>query len=181
MYTFCMPQLTDAERRFLTSVSKLAYCNPFLQERTDFERACLGSDYVPRQTLWSASAADPDAANPNVARLHTKLQRLIDKARDSADPAVYEDSVHHLLYLRYYPQFVAARDNWTFYRTFAADWEAFFETAADAPHFFACFRQVQRAFHHIFDNIIGDSMPAARLRASVWQSILTRTVSGQAF
>ena len=175
MYTLCMSLLTEAERRFLTSVSKLAYCNPFLEERTDHERACLGSDYVPRQTVWSASVADPEAANPNVARLHARLERLVDKVRDRVDDdhAIYEDCVHHLLYLRYYPQFVAARENWTFYRTFAADWERFFETAVEAPHFFACFRQVQRAFHHIFDNIIGDSMPAARLRASVWQSIFT--------
>ena len=40
-------------------------------------------------------------------------------------------------------------------------------------HIFACFRQVQRAFHHIYESIVGNSMPAARLRASVWQSIFT--------
>lgn len=38
---------------------------------------------------------------------------------------------------------------------------------------FACFHQIQRAFQAIFYNIIGSSMPAARLRASIWQSIFT--------
>jgi len=184
-----MSPLTEADRRFLTSVSKLAYCNPFLPERTEYERAALGKDYVARQAVWSASVADPEAANPNVARLHARLEPVIEKVCGRAgsaalaneqDRAAYEDSVHHLLYLRYYPRFVAARESWAFYRDFAEDWErllsarlAVFETAAEAPHFFACFRQVQRAFHHIFDNIIGNSMPAARLRASVWQSIFT--------
>ena len=48
-----------------------------------------------------------------------------------------------------------------------------FESALEPAHVFACFRQIQRAFHHIYDNIIGNSMPAARLRASIWQSIFT--------
>jgi transcriptional regulator with AAA-type ATPase domain len=183
-----MPLLTDNERRFLTAVSKLAYSNPFLPERNVHERAALGKDFVARELVWSASVKDPAAANPNIARLQARLEPLIEKihARSAGAPfsapdaTIYEDCVHHLLYLRYYPHFVAANGQWIFYRNFAADWDRYlkrpaihFETAPDAPHFFACFRQVQRAFHHIFDNIIGNSMPAARLRASVWQSVFT--------
>ena len=181
-----MAELQDGERRFLAAVSKLAYCNPFLPERTDHERAALGKDYVPREIVWSASVADPESSSPNVARLHARLEPLIEKIHaragnlSGADLSVYEDCVHHLIYQRYYPQFVAARGNWSFYRAFAADWERYitregmhFESVAEAPHFFACFRQVQSAFHHIFDNIIGNSMPAARLRAAVWQSVFT--------
>src|SRR5262249_4180518 len=48
-----------------------------------------------------------------------------------------------------------------------------FPGALDARHLFACFRQVQRAFERVFLDIIGGSMPAARLRAAVWQSIFT--------
>jgi transcriptional regulator with AAA-type ATPase domain len=36
------------------------------------------------------------------------------------------------------------------------------------------FVKFERAFTHIFDRIIGGSMPAARLRAAVWDSIFTR-------
>lgn len=180
--------LSENERRFLTAVSGLAYCNPFLPERMEYERTALGKDFVPRGLVWNASVADPAAASPNVARLHARLEPLIEKVHarslrfsGGTDAAIYEDCVHHLLYQRYYPQFVAARASWTFFRDFAADWNRYltrdngfrFETAGEAPHFFACFRQVQRAFHHIFDNIIGNSMPAARLRASVWQSVFT--------
>ncbi len=180
-----MPIYSEKERRFLTTVSKLAYCNPFLPERMEYERAALGKDYVVGENVWSASVHEPASSSKNVARLHAKLEPLIERyARGgnalAADQAIYEDGVHHLLYLRYYPQFVAAKGTWTFYRAFAEDWGRYlqkpgatFETAHEAPHFFACFRQVQRAFHHIFGNIIGNSMPAARLRASIWQSVFT--------
>jgi hypothetical protein len=43
----------------------------------------------------------------------------------------------------------------------------------DAAHVFACLFQIRRAVWHIFDNIVGESMPIARLRAAVWQSIFT--------
>lgn len=182
MYTF---RMADRERRFLTAVSELAYCNPFLPERVKFERAALGKDYVAGENVWSASVEDPAASSKNTARVHARLEPLIEQYARSrqavhVDQTIYEDGVHYLLYLRYYPQFVAAKNSWSFYRDFAADWHRYFskpnssfETAHEAPHFFACFRQVQRAFHHIFDNIIGNSMPAARLRASVWQSVFT--------
>jgi transcriptional regulator with AAA-type ATPase domain len=188
-----MPIFSEGEHRFLTSVSRLAYCNPFLPERTVHERGALGKDYAAREVVWSASISDPESSNPNVDLVHARLGPLIEKIRARAWPGadheevtIYEECVHHLLYLRYYPQFVAAAEagatsGYAFFRNFAADWERYltrdgvhFETASDAPHFFACFRQVQRAFHYIFDNIIGNSMPAATLRASVWQSVFTR-------
>ncbi len=67
-----------------------------------------------------------------------------------------------------------------FYREFLNDWNCLldlpgknFVSAHQPEHVFACFRQIARAFHHIYDNIIGNSMPAARLRATIWQSIFT--------
>jgi hypothetical protein len=43
----------------------------------------------------------------------------------------------------------------------------------DPRHTFACFRQIQRAFDITFRDIIGNSLPAARPRGAIWQSILT--------
>ncbi|MBL1216641.1 MAG: sigma-54-dependent Fis family transcriptional regulator [Planctomycetes bacterium] len=40
-------------------------------------------------------------------------------------------------------------------------------------HLFACFFQVKRAFRHIFRHVFGQSVPAARFRAAIWQSIFT--------
>jgi hypothetical protein len=184
-----MSLFSDAERRFLSAVAKLGYCNPFLPERTEFERAALGKDYIPGEAVWSASVEHPDATSPNVDRLHEKLWPVLDKVRErlgaavdvaEEELAVYEACVHHLLYQRYYADFLAAPRDWKFYDSFVGDWQRMFqiagkrfETSQSPPHVFACFRQLQRAFGLIFDNIIGNSMPAARLRASVWQSVFT--------
>src|SRR4029077_1205817 len=69
---------------------------------------------------------------------------------------------------------------WRFYSTFLADWKRFFAIdgvrfpgAHQPGHTSACFRQIQRAFEIIFRDLIGSSLPAARLRAAVWQSIFT--------
>jgi transcriptional regulator with AAA-type ATPase domain len=45
-------------------------------------------------------------------------------------------------------------------------------------HLFACFFLLRRAFFHIFFNIVGASRPAARLRSSVWESIITHDLRG---
>ena len=189
MYILCMSVLTAAERRFLTATARLAYSNPFLPERIEWERAALGREFVSTEPVWSVSVADPDAELPNVARIYRKLETLIEGLHHrlaatpdipAADAAIYEDSVHYLLYQRYYSRFVEANGRWQFYRQFLADWNRSFllpgktfETSLRPGHVFACFHQIQRAFHHIFFNIIGSSMPAARLRAAVWQSIFT--------
>ncbi len=44
----------------------------------------------------------------------------------------------------------------------------------DPAVIFAGFYQIERAFSQIFQKIVGGSMPAARLRAAVWESIFTR-------
>ena len=103
-----------------------------------------------------------------------------EQARES-DLVLYEDAIIHLLYNRYYPKFVenSPDKGWNFYRDFLADWQHFYPEQIAFPshhepaHTFACFRQIQRAFEQIFRDIIGGSLPAARLRAAIWQSIFT--------
>ena len=47
----------------------------------------------------------------------------------------------------------------------------------EAGHSFAVFYQIQRAFNQIFACIVGRSMPIARLRATVWESIFTHDMN----
>jgi transcriptional regulator with AAA-type ATPase domain len=189
MYTLCMAVFSRQDQHFLSSVAKLGYGNPFLPERIAYEKAALGREFVPGGPVWSASVSNPDAEPPNEAALYKKLTALMEvlparlaTASDvrADELTAYEESVHYLLYQRYHAQFVAARAKWHFYREFLADWNRLsripgkrFESGLEPGHVFACFRQIQRAFHHIYDYIIGNSMPAARLRASIWQSIFT--------
>ena len=46
-------------------------------------------------------------------------------------------------------------------------------SATQKAHLFALFHQIYRAFFNIFECVIGQSLPAAKLRAGIWQSIFT--------
>ncbi len=181
-----MAIFTAAQRTFLEAAAAVAYANPFLPDRVHWERRALGKEMVEDAAVWSADVADPESTRPNVARLQRKLEPMVEEARvrlaraTAEELAIYEDCVHSYLYTRFYPQLVSTQSAAPFYREFAREYARFleepgavFETAGQAPHVFACFWQVQRAFHAIFESIIGSSMPAARLRASVWQSVFT--------
>jgi hypothetical protein len=184
-----MAVFSASERRFLAATASLGYCNPFLPDRIEWERAALGKEYVEGDPIWSVSVADPDADLPNIIRIYEKLGALIESLHGRLSAAsqlseeelgAYEDSVHSLLYQKYYQSFREAEGHWHFYKQFLTDWNRYlvlpgkrFETELRPAHVFACYRQIQRAFHYIFYNIIGSSMPAARLRASIWQSVFT--------
>jgi hypothetical protein len=162
------------EQSFLQAVSSLAYANPFLPERVQFEKQALGAAFEPGPPVWSAESANPDRPRANVWKIAAKLEPIVERMAGNppADPQLYEDAVLHLLYQRYYPHFAAGK-GFAFYRQFLADWRRYSRERGQPSHVFACFYQIQRAFHAIFDHIIGASMPAARLRATVWQSIFT--------
>jgi DNA-binding NtrC family response regulator len=189
-----MALLTAAERRTLEAVSRLGYCNPFLPERVELERAALGPDFVEGEPVWSYRPNET-APRENVWRVYRKAEPLLEAVRlrlraggpaRETDLALYEDGVLYLLYTRYYAQFYQAGfgapdpARWRFYTKFLADWRHFFALDGvvfpgghDPRHTFACFRQIQRAFEHVFRDIIGSSLPAAQLRAAIWQSIFT--------
>jgi transcriptional regulator with AAA-type ATPase domain len=193
-----MAFLSSGERAFLRAVSELAYCNPFLPERTQLERAALGSAFQEGEPVWSLPVDDPEGSRVNVWRIFERLEPLVEqlrgrlsggaKAREE-DLVLYEDAILQVLYQRHYRQFFEAgigpaasggAGRWRFHREFRAGWGRFlaidgvtFPTRHEPDHTFACFRQIQRAFEQIFRDIIGASMPAARLRAAVWQSVFT--------
>lgn len=197
-----MPFLSSSERAFLEAVSGLAYSNPFLPEHTELERAALGTEFQEGEPIWSLDVKDPERPRANVWRIAERLEPLAEQLRQRllADPALrpheaprmreaglYQDAVLQLLYQRFYRRFHAAtfggeaasENRWRFYREFLAAWRHFFEPCAVVPdelrpaHTFAIFRQIQRAFDQVFRDIIGGSLPAARLRAAIWQSIFT--------
>src|SRR6266404_139805 len=113
-----MACFSKPDRQFLSAVASLGYCNPFLPERMEFERAALGREFVPGGVVWSASVTDPDATRANVDLLHRKLENVVEAMQSRlaaatdvhADEwAIYEESVHYLLYQRYYLRLVATQ------------------------------------------------------------------------
>ncbi len=195
-----MPFLNSANRRFLTAVSKLLYANPFLPDILVYEREALGEETIEEEPIWSMTVSDPDRVRANNWRIAERLQPLLKTLRTSlaasaeareSDLILYEDGLLYYLYYRYYQQLVLStfrrqgkeKARWVFYREFCDDWNHFFQipgvrfpTGHNAQHTFACYYQIARAFHHIFDQIIGNSRPAARLRAAIWQSIFTHDI-----
>ena len=193
-----MPLFRRDEQIVARAVSGLAQGNPFLPERIEHERQALGSAFVVAHPVWHLNVDRPE--NPNVAALSARAAELLETARrrldaggrgarlveDEAD--LYEDLVFYALFDRYADQFfalitepAAAARRVDVYDRFARDLDRYLVTpaaglasSATAPHLFACGFQVRRAFHFIHRNILGGSMPAARLRAQVWQSIFTR-------
>ncbi len=191
--------ISEPVRTFLQAVSKLAYCNPFLPERIDYERAALGDDFVNAEPVWSMNVDDPDRPHTNLVKISGRLEAVCDSlqtllssgaAVTERDLELYEVGVLFLLYRRYEESFHAAivaeletkpaEKRFEFYAEFLRDWQHYFHLNGiaalanpDPAHMFASFFQIRRAFHLIFRYIVGTSMAAARLRAAAWQSIFT--------
>jgi transcriptional regulator with AAA-type ATPase domain len=184
--------LTAAERDFATAISHLVYVNPFLPERIEWERRALGAEHVSFDRVWHARD-DVSGENPNELRIAERSAALAEGLRErlkggarprSEELDLYQDVVLYLLYYRYQARFFHAittpgrRRDFSFYTEFAGDCERFLapgrlRSRLDPAHLFACCFQVRRAFHSTFHSIIGGSLPVARLRAQVWQSIFT--------
>jgi transcriptional regulator with AAA-type ATPase domain len=186
---------TEAESTLARAVGGLAAGNPFLPERLEAERAALGDAFDPAGTLWHSPAEPEPAANVvRIAARATALAnlaraRLADGARPRAEEVgLYEDLVLYTLYERHQGALFA----WFRARTVPSGRVPLFERVRrdlghyldvpgcasplreEAAHVFAGYYQVRRAFHHIHASILGESGPARRLRAAVWQSIFTR-------
>ena len=189
-----MSLFTPEERASADALSRLAYCNPFLPERVVCERTVLGPEFVATDAVWSVRAEER-LANPNIDKLAALAERLASRLRERmfgkvtasvGELAVYQDVVIYVLYQRYEPSLREAvvkqrpGRRVTSYRKFRADFERFLALPSVDPssfiapdHMFACLFQIRRAFHQVFNHIVGGSMPTARLRAAVWQSIFT--------
>jgi DNA-binding NtrC family response regulator len=187
-----MSLLADNERRILEAVSRLLDCNPFSPERVRLEREIVGDRYVEAEAVWSYRAAEPQQSYANAREaaacgseiVLSVKERLAGGAKATAEELrLYEDAVLHHLYWRYAERLVVDESagapplSAPFYGELLREWRDFFAVskleAPDAAHTFAVFFQIRRAFRHIFTKIIGGSAAAARLRATVWQSIFT--------
>jgi transcriptional regulator with AAA-type ATPase domain len=190
-----MPLLSSGETAFLHKVSLISYANPFLPELLELERQALGRDFSEEEPVWSLQVADPDRPRANSWKIADRTRALIDQFRErllhkpratTRELQLYEDGLLFWLYHRYHDRFHQAAsgntmaDRWPFYAHFLREWDHYFHvpgvelpTGYAPGHTFACFYQIVRAFHNIFEHIIGNSLPAARLRAAAWQSIFT--------
>src|SRR5687767_1928557 len=109
VHSLYMGLLSDAERDFGTAVSHLAYGNPFLPERIEWERRALCEEHVPFDVVWH-SRDDPQGENPNEVRIVERSEALAEKLRErltrgtrgtAEEIGIYQDLVVYLLFYRY--------------------------------------------------------------------------------
>lgn len=176
----------------LDAIGKLGFTNPFGPERPRLEALIVGEE-VARSSLWSRPVDWPlgDPALPAIQReaeqqLASAQVRL---ARGDACSDLELELIRgvalYVLYYRYDERFYDAivstsqGEPVAFYTAFESDFaELFAEIGAPAwvaspGDLFALFFQTRRAFHFVFHQILGTSVAAAKLRASVWESLFT--------
>jgi len=196
-----MSLLRDEERVVGEGLAALADANPFLPERVSHERAALGESFRGYSPVWHVDAT-LDGTNPNTHALGERARALAEMLRErlatgaasrarASELAIYDGLCRLALYMRYENDFLdlvraAERGERTTARVaafarFERDFAHLFAidgvrlpVDSSAAGLFALGFQIRRAFHHVFRRIYGGSMPAARLRAAVWQSIFTR-------
>jgi transcriptional regulator with AAA-type ATPase domain len=182
-----------ADRHFASTLSHLIFSNPFLPERINYEREALGNDFVESDAIWSARPGEFQE-RPNLVRLQSRAEALASTVRarlsrmqriEPAEAKLYADLAHYVIYYRSWRRFDELLDapdkrkRVSTFKLFAEDHRHFFQVpplpppAESETHIFALYFQIRRAFQAIFRHIIGTSMPVARLRAGVWQSIFT--------
>ncbi len=192
-----MSVISRDELPAVRAMARLTYCNPFLAERVDLERQVLGDVFVAGDVVWHPRG-NPADANPNLNALGERARSLAEAIRTRllageqptpAECALYQDLAIYVLYDGCRDAFVdlldrEARGDGTprvpAYGAFESELQRLLiAPGVGLPHgqvaerLFACFFQVRRAFQHTFLWIAGGSLPAARLRAQVWQSIFT--------
>lgn len=182
----------------MQSLSDLSFCNPFQPVRLKLEKEVLGRAWAP-DTLhaWSRTEGENRRERVNIKRLNERATGLAEQLATELPPGVLSGADAYLLddlatYTLYYrhvallkpAQLSLPRDG----GPLAAAWRALRDdrerllrpidprrraALGDTAHLFACLHQVRRAFYYIFGCIIGESAPATRLRADVWESIFT--------
>lgn len=184
--------------RLADTISRLVYCNPFLPERIDLEREALGPEFAEYEQYLHISSRSAIGLEENVRRIMTKIEQMLDRARErlgegetatDRERAMYEDVALFFLYHRYHEPFrqvIAAAlasgksGRIEFYPEFEEDAERLLRVPGirlvhgeQFEHLFAFFFQLNRAFVHIYQFLVGGSLAAARLRGTIWQSIFT--------
>ena len=190
MYNCFMPSPSD--RDLLEATAELTYCNPFLPERVDLERRALGAEFESHGEVWHPG--ELSGPTPNVSRIQQRLEAIVPAWRDELlardAPAreelqLYRDVVYYTIYNRWQadllelvllPEAPARVALWRDFRqahAFLFPAELRLEDQAPADLVFAWFFQLRRAFHFVFHSLYGSSLPVARLRAQIWQSIFS--------
>lgn len=190
------------DAKALRVISEMANTNPFSVRRFELENKILGKDFSPESSIAWNRREDKAGAElrPNVKLISQKAVAVVDRilqAKEEGKQGVpselrqeyWDVATYILLYRHITPlhygdfwgklksQRKVVAGAWQkflvdYCRLFGVD-ESYSLDPKAAAHLFACLAQVHRAFFHIFDFILGESLPVTRLRERVWESIFS--------
>jgi DNA-binding NtrC family response regulator len=182
----------EATWSFLRGAAALSRLNPFTPERRRAECALVGEASTDDET-WSLRG-DPRASEPRLVALGARLDAALDGlpsrllGLDADEAVTLEEAILFAVFQRRAGALVALVDaddgeapvEVPWYPDLAAElgrWASRFERprllALPPEHLLAIGFQLRRAFVHVFESIVGNSRPAAALRASSWASIVS--------
>lgn len=191
--------VSESDLSLLASISQLVFANPFSPHRIEIEKEILGGDFVFDDAVaWSRQHADQMGDRPNVLRLKQLAQEVVERIHTACQSRhhlntsqlqhYWDTATYLMLYKHITPlvpdEFGAMNADETKVRSvwqgFKKDYQRYYQLPGlseidgqSSAHLFACLNQVHCAFINIFNQILGDSRPAASLRERVWESIFT--------
>jgi len=191
---------SDRQREMAEGMVNLSHCNPFGEGRILAERQILGKNAIGGDRLWSWTG-DGDSRRPNIALLRERAEPLVKEMRtemiasggrqSDEDLTIYLDVVLFMLFHKYDYDWQALADAEMAGQPVTLDPVLFYEDLCSdvryyctlngheylprerMPHLMALGFQLRRAFHYIFQTIVGSGRAASQLRMSVWESIVT--------
>ncbi len=192
-----MAIFTPTQRKKATVLAQITYANPFDPARIRIERQALGKLFKGNHAIWSYLTDSNDLHNIDV--LNEMMTQVVNNARSNIlngktlnddDLRLYEDMVFYLLYedTRDGLEQMLAKPGTLSDAPFMQRHYARFKKQFDhylslpditmpsghlSPHVYAVFFQIRRAFENIFNCLVGQSQPMAKLRQCVWQSLFT--------
>ena len=192
---------SDSELSQLRALSELTFCNPFLPRRLELEQELFGAKVRDQNAVWSyeSTQASNSIVFSKLADLSRDLaDKFIHQVQNNArctleDQGLYEDAALYVLHdnaretlfemLEDSGNPVGAcgkayakhHENFLYYARFLQYPEQA-ELLKNPEHLWACFFQIQRLFYFVYFWIVGSSLPAANLRAEIWQSVLTHNL-----
>lgn len=195
-----MPILPSADLVKAELLSRFGYTNPFQAQRVEMEKQILGRRFVgsaPRIQYQPASSIHE--MFPNAVQLRQLSEELLDRMRqkllasydaNETERVIYRDLGMYVLYARYISKIVdlqvdpagarVQHDIAKSFSEFSKSFDHYFAIPGqripallDVQVVFAGLFQIERAFFHVFRYIVGGTQVAAKLRASVWESIFT--------
>jgi DNA-binding NtrC family response regulator len=185
------------------AIAELNYTNPFTSKRLELEQVVLGSEFEPEELpFWSHSNVQNPQRRRNVVKVAAKAKSLLQRLRLELQRGGMAQGEHRSLYvdLTYFVLFDELLDAWEYPAAIHQNWEhrsvrtttaeiwkrysSQFDYWLKQPgihaytdqnkcHLFSIFHQIYRAFFNIFHCVIGNSLPAAKLRSQIWESIFT--------